>query len=71
MPLMRRSGQQRIVPDRSVRAYQRRGWTLDDTPEAPSPSDVKAAWVDYAESLGIGLDSDMTKADIIAAVEAG
>lgn len=42
------------------------------TPGGPPPKSArKADWEAYAESKGVGLDSDMTKDDIIAAVESG
>lgn len=38
-------------------------------PERPAESDLKALWVAYAEALGVDT-GDMTKAEIIAAVDA-
>ncbi len=41
-------------------------------PEAPpksGPGSGKDAWVDYAESLGVEVSDDMTRDDIIEAVE--
>lgn len=65
-----RGSQERIVPDVSVDAYRRRGWTVKDEPEtseAPATSDVKAEWVDYAVSQGIERDEaqSSTKAELI------
>lgn len=38
----------------------------DDTPKAPPRSAKKAAWVDYAEALGVDLGPDDTKEEIMA-----
>lgn len=74
-----------VKPERAKRLIER-GYKLIDGelpdegqeapaapgPEAERPSSgaLKASWVAYAESLDIDVSESMSKADIIAAVEA-
>ena len=64
MPLVRREGQQRIVPDHAVDAYRADGWDDGSGPSMPAESDRKDAWEDYARSQGVD-PAGMTKVELI------
>ena len=66
MPLVRREGQQRIVPDHAVPSYRAAGWDDGSGPPMPAESDRKDAWESYARSQGVD-PAGMTKAEIVEA----
>ena len=64
MPLMRRKGQQRIVPNHAVQSYQDAGWASDDTPAPENLDDLTAAQLRYRAKQA-DLPVSGTKAELI------
>lgn len=67
------------VPETSVDRYLSQGWReadvsapepdMHDAPPKAGRGASRQAWADYAGTVGVDVDDDMTRDDIIEAVE--